>query len=1146
MELLKLKFPRYNGNETQNEHIIYTYLSSVFKEKGYLLKVKKTNFTNVDDNIISKKGKGKASCDAYVFSENEGTKLIALIELESTGKLQEKGSGIDQVRGYANSLKDAIKAEKYKSDFTDIYLIGFDGVKLWVSQYNLVTGNEVRIIGEQRNGKEDGVEVTENEKDRFFALFPSKEKIELAEKSLIRRTKQILRGDKNLQGNRAFMLTVLASIYGNTMKEDFQSALNTLKSLSRAGKKDSATILEKWNLISVKIGYEDDEENTEIKAKIIKLYEQVAKKLFIISQDKQIDLYGYIYEELAEKSNKKEDGEYYTPRAHIKAILNSVFNRYLFEKWGLNNDRDESIDKVLSKRITDPFCGSGGFLYIFLKILKEKYNLVEDDLNDISKNSIWGMDKNDITSAYFNLFLIGDGEATLKRISTSINWENAWKYTVKSTGNKDNVKVVKIESDKELENNIQSFRLTFLTMLENLIDMEIIKKEFSISTKYNRVNNITEFIEKFESVSKQKNKNYLLFDELMKKEYKENSKPILRLIYDTFKRVSNNPTNVISYSEFIDSLGVVDFLPTNVPYGPLDDSRFKGDIGDRLESQALIECIDLLRPSTSRIDDDNGGYISNNDGGVATIVIPSGVFEREDTELREYLFNRCKILSIIKLPLHTFSPYAAIQTYVITIRKKAVFEFANELQPQDVFMYILDNDGKSNSDKRYITNIINKERTQILDNKNKYLTSVYEYTHNEIEINLEQYPEGFLSKLERTWIHGNKDKTVNKGWNQIRYSQKWDGDEWKKEAGEKWKFTKLKKKKLEKQISKNKKNIIEIIKKFIKQDDEFVNLDIVTQKEYIINELRRQYLNTIKSIELKDENITILSKKGTRIMNVSLRKYCNDLLTNTTKKIISSDDELAEFIDTIIDENIDIYPSQEKKDEEYILSEIDNILINSESDIKLLKSVQYEEYDLVIDNYLVPNSQITKDEIIENVKRLKKMQNEPHYNIVEKENEIIRIVKEIELINTNNVVKLEDIIKNNIERGDRLTEPEIYSGYGDIPVYSSTVTGPYGYYRTFNTEIDSSTIIYTIEGSNAGFVLIPVKEKIFLTDVAGIINIKDEYIKTYGKMAIAIYLQHLFIQNRHNTGKQPKFLVKRNMKMEINLDILKKISEVIK
>lgn len=213
MILEKLNFPKYDGNETQYEHIFYTYLDKILESKGYVSKVKKTDFANIDDNIISNSSRG--SCDSYILSNNDERSLFALLELESTGNLKK---GIVQVKNYAKKLSQSYKTKQYFTNHEKIYLIVYDGQQLWIVEYNIKTTNEKLVLGTDT----DGVMVDVAEKDIFINLFPQKNIINTQEdeKSLIKDIKNILRANKTLQGNKAFILTVLASIYGNTQKEN--------------------------------------------------------------------------------------------------------------------------------------------------------------------------------------------------------------------------------------------------------------------------------------------------------------------------------------------------------------------------------------------------------------------------------------------------------------------------------------------------------------------------------------------------------------------------------------------------------------------------------------------------------------------------------------------------------------------------------------------------------------------------------------------------------------------------------------------------------------------------------------------------------------------------------------------------------------
>lgn len=988
MDLLDLKFPKYKGLESQYEYIIYNYLDNILKQRGYILKVKKTNFKNIDNNISSVSGYSNGVCDGYILTNNSEDSLYALLELESNEPVSKLKDGVEQLRIYAQSLSSKYKNEEYKSKYKFILLIAYDGESLYLSEFDLSNGKEKSIIGSSIPIV--GEKLDDALKLRLFENFKETNnnyfKLETIEKTLIRNTKEILRQNKNLQINKAYILTVLSSIYGQTKRMRFDNAIEQLKIDAKNGKRDAEEMRVRWEQLIPKIDYKKD----KVKQGIKRLYEEVAISLYIVSQDKKIDLYGFIYEQLAEKKNKKEDGEYYTPRHHIRAIINSVFNKYLKNIWAITNSGDKNYDIFKEKIIIDPFCGSGGFLYEFLKLLKSEYNYSNSKLNSIAECSIIGFDKNDTMAAYFNLFLLGDGKSQIYEVQSSINWQNIWKYVIKDD------KAVEIKDEKELTKSISNNINTFIAFLSVLIDMKKIKRDFSIdSIDMRDIQNIQDFINKDEELKNQNIKisnRYSFFDRLVLNNYKSDNECVLKLIYDSLKEYSKNPNIVPEYSTFVRCLGAVDYLATNVPYGNIDDIRYKNGFGSRLESVSLKECIDLLKPSsvcrgtfngTRFILDENGDILSNNDGGIATIIIPNGILERNEKELREYLLKRCKILSIIKLPFYTFSPYALVQTYVITIQKKAVFEFENDIQDQNVFLYIIDNDGKANSDKRYPTKLINPKRTEIRNKYGQVSTSVHEFLHDELEKNLEKYPEGYFSRLERAWIYGNTN-TVSLDWNQKRYTEIWDGEKWQEinDTKLKWKYEKLQKKVYKKQVEKKSSKLSDLIKELINKDDKFCDLDIIEQKNIIMKSIKEKLLDPLKYVSKQEDKITLKPKLDSK--NKPMK------IPNKTKLITFI--KANYFNDFIYDEkDIDIFKqdlynadelefTKETNELIYLLNDIAEFFIDENREVTLYIEEEYEEYDLVPEHYLIENQKgLSSDEILNSIRRLKGLlQNKKH------------------------------------------------------------------------------------------------------------------------------------------------------------------------
>ena len=142
-------------------------------------------------------------------------------------------------------------------------------------------------------------------------------------------------------------------------------------------------------------------------------------------------------------------------------------------------------------------------------------------------------------------------------------------------------------------------------------------------------------------------------------------------------------------------------------------------------------------------------------------------------------------------------------------------------------------------------------------------------------------------------------------------------------------------------------------------------------------------------------------------------------------------------------------------------------------------------------------------------------------------------------------MKLKDIIElPYCERGTRLTQGgDLYFNTGEIRVISSSTTGPMGFYNKHNYELKENSFVYSIEGANAGYVSIYPPQKIWLMDVAGVVNIKKELVEQYGKEEMALFLQYYFVKNRHNNGTQPKFNLKRCLEIEIDFDIINKIAQ---
>jgi|GEM_PF-7093845 len=718
-----IRIPPYDGSESAHEDIVYSYFRRFLNHNGYSFKVKRTGFSEIDSIIpsYSSGARGKGICDAYVFSSSNYESFCGLIELESSGKIDQ---GIKQIHNYIKGFSSRLLDEEQKKSIAsiarkDIVLIVYDGQKIFVSEYNLTTGKENVIFNKV------GIEKHRDEvSEKLYRLFKQKELInrEEDEKELVGEIAAIIRGHEKLQKNKALLMTILASIYGTTKELDYGRAKKDLES--------SQTEYDIKLADTLKIFLKDVPERNDIE-KIPVLYQKTAAKLYEMSQDRGMDLYGFIYEELASKESKKEQGEYYTPRHTIKPLIKAVFTKYL--NW--------TIEEIESKMVFDPFCGSGGFLYEYIQMTKSLFDLPKNKVDDIARKTIWGIDKNNILAAYLNLFLIGDGSANIQRVKTSINWRKQFLFR---NHPKEKFQYVKLSDTYAIRHNLKS----------SIGDLQLLLKMY-VDQKFT-----------------------LDFDTVNGYIDNGSPNPLNDYILDRLNFTKTGKTS--------DHLGNVDLLLTNIPYGKVTEAieQFIED-GDALyknslEANGLRECIDFLKPAKQK----NGKIIE--EGGIAITIIPDSILENPSNKpIRDYLISRCNILGIIGLPPYTFSPYAMEKTFAIIFQKIAPeqFDYDRELDIP-CFMYYSLCDGKANSQNRFRTDLIRKSHIKTSDRKEK---EVIEYLHNDFEPSFDSFENRkwiYKSKLEWAWDEAFAKQ--NKDWDQERITETWTGTYWKKFEGKKW------------------------------------------------------------------------------------------------------------------------------------------------------------------------------------------------------------------------------------------------------------------------------------------------------------------------------------------------------------------------
>lgn len=135
-----------------------------------------------------------------------------------------------------------------------------------------------------------------------------------------------------------------------------------------------------------------------------------------------------------------------------------------------------------------------------------------------------------------------------------------------------------------------------------------------------------------------------------------------------------------------------DVLLTNPPFaGEIHDQiLFKeydlakneaGKFKNKVERHILFieRCLDMLRP-----------------GGRMAIVLPQGVLNNTQMQqIRQFLFNKARILAVVGLHVNTFKPHAGVKTSILFLRKYK--EDEKPLTDYPIFMAVSQKSGKDNS-----------------------------------------------------------------------------------------------------------------------------------------------------------------------------------------------------------------------------------------------------------------------------------------------------------------------------------------------------------------------------------------------------------------------------------------------------------------
>lgn len=178
----------------------------------------------------------------------------------------------------------------------------------------------------------------------------------------------------------------------------------------------------------------------------------------------EFDLFGEVYESLANNKTKSDLGQYFTKRHIIRPLVNMMLKP---------NDLEGIINK--GKKICDPFCGTGGMLTESFKHIRaycnDRYPSV--DTMEIAKKVIYGYDiiESNVGKTKINMTLAEDGYSIIEQKDslTTLNKEECFDYIITNVpygaGERDgivknlkDVKVLKETTDRaKIINRIKTF-----------------------------------------------------------------------------------------------------------------------------------------------------------------------------------------------------------------------------------------------------------------------------------------------------------------------------------------------------------------------------------------------------------------------------------------------------------------------------------------------------------------------------------------------------------------------------------------------------------------------------------------------------------------------------------------------------------------
>jgi type I restriction enzyme M protein len=198
--------------------------------------------------------------------------------------------------------------------------------------------------------------------------------------------------------------------------------------------------------------------------------------------------------------------------------------------------------------------------------------------------------------------------------------------------------------------------------------------------------------------------------------------------------VGDGHTNIVKHDTLTDRLDFdsFDYIATNPPMGNGIVKAESTIISTtRYEIAFIVRIIKLLKV-----------------GGKAVVIMPDGFLENPSFgNFRMDFLEKCHVNAIVSLPKFAFAPYTKEKTYALFFQKKA--PKMTKIQSEDIWMYIIDNDGYANSDNRFPTKLKNEK---------------YQWLHDEISSWIDKDGVERTGLLEDRWLKFDDSSTTGTEW----------------------------------------------------------------------------------------------------------------------------------------------------------------------------------------------------------------------------------------------------------------------------------------------------------------------------------------------------------------------------------------------